>query len=71
MFWNTISPYFSNRSKKRSNTTLVDEKDKTLFEDKRLPVTYQEIFWGYRFKQRVLGREPSETQKDIVVIFKE
>ena len=44
MFWKTISPYFVRNSKRRSEITLVDEKDHTLCEDKMIAEKFNEFF---------------------------
>ena len=43
-FWKTISPYFVNNLKKRSNITLVDEESNTLSEDEKIAETFNKFF---------------------------
>ena len=43
-FWKTISPYFVNNLKKRSNITLVDEEGNTLAEDEKIAETFNKFF---------------------------
>ena len=43
-FWKTISPYFVNNLKKRSNITLVDEEGNTLCEDEKIAETFNKFF---------------------------
>ena len=44
MFRKTISPYFVNNPKKRSQITSVDEKGNTLYEDEKIAETFNKFF---------------------------
>ena len=44
MFWKTTAPYFVNNLRKRSKNTLAEEKDNTLFEDKKIAETFNKFF---------------------------